>query len=585
MKGDTLRKVGHFFSTQSALEDGWRYEPRKPELSEKKRKELMEATSLETPRSTLRTVFGVLKPYWTQSSASERVKAASLLAMSLFMTWYAVQVTVDFGHWQSGLGDTVQQLFQTMMTERPDVIADIMDKYPDLQNMLAGNETLHDLLMKFPDTTSITYDPAFKEIIKQNAELADVLKQNPSIEDLFMQFPSFQDEVAKNPDLLEQLRSFNKELGDKISSSPSIKEHLSNLLALSGGDFVANWGEAVSQTYHAASTVAQDALEGAKNVADSTDPNDMSLIKAYKNAWNSNDLATIALKFTGMAIVSYKSAQYLALRWRAWTTGYFTKKWLEAKSFARLRNHFNNIDNPAQRIQEDPAKFTAGAVSLMTGAMNSGMQLVAFTGMLWGMGSMMGVDHGVFWVGLGYAGALTGLTFAAGKKLPKIQRDQQRREADFRKALDNVHNNADVISQNDSENVEQDLIKQRFKPAITNSVREIGTQVKLIIVDSTAGNLSIPIPWLAGAFTIATGAASMGTVQTINYAFNRVTSAMSFLVNRFEQLSQMKATGDRMYMLDKGIDAARYIAEERAQAAGHIDVEMPPAIPPRAPRL
>ena len=287
-----------------------------------------------------------------------------------------------------------------------------------------------------------------------------------------------------------------------------------------------------------------------------------------------------------MAIVSYKSAQHLALRWRAWTTGYFTNKWTRAKAFVRLKNSFNNIDNPGQRIQEDPAKFTAGAVSLMTGVMNSVMTFGSFFGMLWGMGSLMGVPHGMAWLSLGYASALTALTVGAGYKLPWIQRNQQRREADFRASVDKIHNNAELISQNNTEGVENELVKKRFRPVMKNSLREIGTQVKLIIVDATAGNVSIPIPYIAGAFAVAAGTASMGTIQTLNYAFNRVTSSLSFIVNRFEQLSAMKATADRIYSFDQALELAHYIEEEKRQESKKITEtteDKPSESSPKAP--
>lgn len=507
-------------------------------------------------------MLGVVMPYWAKATVPEKLKGATLLGLSLFMTWYAVQVTVEFGHWQSGLTNTVQQLFQDMMGSRPEILQDVLQSYPALQNTMESNDLLSKILSVYPDTTSIVYDPSFASLFEQNPDLKELLGKNPSIEDIFMNVPDFAERVRQNPEVLEQLSAAKEMVAQKLTERPTTKDYLGRILDMAGGEFIKNMGGILSATFNVAS-----------HAVDTADVAQQSFGSAIKTAWNSKDLATIALKFTAMAIISYKSAQYLALRWRAWSTGYYTNKWLKCKAYLRLKNEFNNVDNPGQRIQEDPAKFTAGCVSLLTGVMNSGMQLFAFSGLLWGMGSVMGVPHGMFWTGLAYAGALTGLTIAAGHKLPEIQRNQQHREADLRGALDKVNNNAEVIAQNDAEDIENDLIKKRFRPVMTNSVREIGTQVKLIVVDFTAGNLSIPIPWVIGAFSVAAGTASMGTIQTINYAFNRVTSAMSFIVNRFEQLSQMKATGDRIYVFDKAIELANYVEEEKRQAAAVMKTE------------
>jgi putative ATP-binding cassette transporter len=531
-----FRKLKEAFSLKAVIDAGMNYEHPKPVLSPEKKKELMDATSLDTPRSTMRSIVGILTPYWTKSGPKEIMTASALLATSLFMTWYAVQVTVDFGNWQSGLMDTIQQLFQAMMVERPELISGVLDNYPALKDTITADPMLKEILLRYPDTTSILYDPQFRDLLQNTPDLVELL--------------------GKNPTLLDNLTNFQAELGNEIYNKPSVKTHLSHLATLCGADFLNNWGSAISQTFNSA---ADSVKHGGQLINDSAK-------KAIQSAWASKDLATIALKFTGMAIISYKSSQYLALRWRSWSTGYYTSKWLSSKAYSRLKDRFNNIDNPGQRIQEDPARFTAGAVSVLTGVMNSGMTLASFSGMLWGMGTLLGVPHGMFWAAAAYASGLTALTMGAGWKLPWIQRNQQWREADLRDSITKVHNNADLIAQNNSEDVEKQLIQDRFNPAMKNSVREIGTQVKLILVDATAGNLSIPIPYVAGAFAIASGTASMGTVQTLNYAFNRVTSSLSFIVNRFDQLSYLKATADRIHMMDQAIDAARYIEEEKRQA-------------------
>lgn len=544
------------FNPQAAIENGWAHEHPKPVLSEKKKKELMESSTLESSRSNIRAVFSILAPYWTKASVGERVKGATLLGASLFMTWYAVQMTVDFGNWLGGLGNTTQQVFQTMMSERPEIIADTIPSYPELEDYLEQDDQLNDLLMKYPDTTSILYDPEFEDLLEDSPALKAVLEKNPTLEDVFMNYPGFEEDVAQNPELLQELSSFRDEVGDKLSSLPSIKTHLGNMLAMCGGDCFTNVGDTMSATYN----LASDAVN--KGEAD-TQP----VIQALKKTWDSKDLITLVLKFTATAIISFKAAQYLGLRWRAWTTGHYTNKWMSSKAYARLKNHFNNIDNPGQRIQEDPAKFTSGFITLTTGATQSTIQFASFFGVLWGMGTVMGVPGGMFWTAFTFATAVTAMSVAVGKNLPSIQRNQQRREADLRNALDKIHENAGVIAQNDGEEVENALVKSRFKPVMKNSLREIGTQVKLIVVDATTGNLAIPIPYIAGAFAVAAGTASVGTIQTIYYAFNRMTTAMSFFVSNFEKLSQLLATADRIHTFDTAVEAARYIEAERAQAA------------------
>ncbi len=557
-----FRKLRDSFGLLSA-NTGWNCPVPTPQLSVEKRKQLLEATTLETPRSMMRSVAGILTPYWTKSSGTERAIAASLLATSLFMTWYAVQMTVEFGEWQGGLTNTVQQLSQFITGSRPDIIGDILGEYPALQQAMEADPLLKKAILGYPDMTKLLYSPEFSELVESNEALKEILQKNSSLEQLVSALPGMERVIAENPQLMSQVTALKESMSEGLMDLPKTQEYLGKLGKMSGGAFLDSWGNALSNTYDAASGIVRDGFD---SVAQSVDNVKGSLVKA----WNSRDLATIALKFTAMAIISYKAAQYLALRWRLWSTGYYTNRWMTSNAYARMKNTFNNIDNPGQRIEQDPAKFTAGAVSLMTGGASAAITLYAFSGQLWNMGPLMGVTGGFFWLGAAYAAGLTGITMKAGWSLPSIQRNQQRRDADLRAVLNKIDMNADLISQNKTEDVERDLVNRRLQPVMKNSIREIGTQVKLIVVDSTAGNLSIPIPWVVGAFGVAAGTASMGTVSMINYAFNRVTSAMSFGVNRFEQLSHMKATADRIYMFDRAMDAAHYIEEEKRQAAFRV---------------
>ncbi len=559
------KRLHDTFSLDAAINGGFDYKPPQPRLSPARKQALLNTSMLETPRSSLRAAMSIVTPYWTKSSLAERAIGATLLATSLFMTWYAVQVTVDFGNWTSGLTDTVQQTFQAMSASRTELLDTLLPQFPALQDAFNSDTLTKTALTKYPNVVALVRDPAFTEIFAANPGFKELLGKNPSLEQVMMNVPAFKDKVAANPALLTQLTDFKNTMSDSLMNVPRIKQHLSEMISIAGGDFLPNWGNTLKQTFNSIATGIKDG-----------EVLNQAARASLKEAWNQKDLPTIALKFTGMAIVSYKSAQYLSMRWRGWTTGYFTSKFMNDNAFLRIKNTFTNIDNPGQRIQEDPEKFTAGAVSLTTGVMSSGMTLASFSGMLWGMGSLMGVPHGMFWLSALYATTLTGLTVGAGWKLPWIQRNKQRVEAHLRRSIDQVSNNADVIAQNQGQEVEIELIKQRLRPAMKNSVREVGAEVKLIVVDATFGNLSIPIPWVVGCFAVAAGTASMGTIQTLNYAFNRVTTSLSFIVNRFKQLSEMKSTADRMYMANNAADIAHYLEEEKRQFTAQLQAQSAP---------
>lgn len=130
-----------------------------------------------------------------------------------------------------------------------------------------------------------------------------------------------------------------------------------------------------------------------------------------------------------------------------------------------------------------------------------------------------------------------------------------------------MQDNADQIAWNGTEETEKQLIRKSYVPVLNNQVREINTNIKLSIVDVTFGNLSIPVPLMAGAFAIASGSASMGTLQLLQSSFGVVTAGLSFFANRFEQFAGMQAIASRLTTFDTAVEAARYLEEEKRQVS------------------
>lgn len=614
-----FKKLKDVFSLKSA-DAGWDYIEPPPLLSADRKKELDESSSLETPRSTLRAVWGVLGPYWTKSDLEEKIKASALLATTLLMTYLAVDITVDFSFWQNQLINTIQQIGGVATAGRDAAIKDILpnlplladtlthhpglkeifEHFPTIQtvvdpsnpgmesllsnhdamtSVLAHHDGLKELLVKapamqelfsrYPDMNQImTENPAIKDIVLNYRSLDGALTEypglmqavidNPDLRTLIMKYPNLQEIAAHYPGLnetdalKEQIGEFSRQLGTTLMDNPKMQELGEKLSKMTIGDFVQNWGQAID--------------EGTQ--------------ESFAKAWGQKDLTTLALKYSGETAIGYKAAQILALRWRTWATGSSTNAWLTDHTHNRLKNNFPHIENPDQRFQQDPKEFTDAAVSLMTAVLREGITLAAFGGMLWNISGdfntaslgapeslQFDIPGSLFWTAAIFAAAVTAMTYKVGKDLPTINKNRQKNEGYLRSAFKKVYDNSDQIALNDGELVEKELIRQSYTPVARNTMQYIGKQLQLNLVDSTTGNLSIPIPWVAGAGFIALGGASMGTVQQLVYAFNRVTNALSLIVNKFSQLADMKANIDRMYIINQGMELSRYIVEEKKLAA------------------
>lgn len=558
-KINPIRHLREVFDVQAANK-GWEYKLTPPKLSPERRRKLMEGSSLETPRSWLHSWGGILAPYWTKSGPKEIITGAALLGASIMATKWMIDMQVDFSFLSREVMDSIQIIFDNVTRVRPDLFVEALNSYPELQQTLTDNPVLQQMLQKYPDTTSFRQIPEVAQFINQSAEHAtewnNFLRNSPKMEEIFLKFPGMAELAEANPLLLEQIGDIDVELGKQLWNNPQTQEQLSRLGQIFATDFFTNWG-------NAAGTIIRD--RGLSDEARS----------ALNVAWQSKDFLNIVGKFMPLAVASYKCAQTASLRWRAWTTGYYANRWLDTKAFHRLKNEFN-IDNPDQRIQDDPYRFTSASVNLVTGSVRTVLQFVAYSGILWNLANMNlayfgGPDYVVpgtmFWFAGSYAAGLTALTWAAGRKLPEIGRNQQMREANFRSTLKKVQDNADQIAWNGTEETEKQLIRKSYVPVLNNQVREINTNIKLSIVDVTFGNLSIPVPLMAGAFAIASGSASMGTLQLLQSSFGVVTAGLSFFANRFEQFAGMQAIASRLTTFDTAVEAARYLEEEKRQVS------------------
>ena len=84
--------------------------------------------------------------------------------------------------------------------------------------------------------------------------------------------------------------------------------------------------------------------------------------KATLEAWNKfghfmSDLGILTTKMLIAGATNYKVAQLAVLRWRKWMTEDFENRWAANKAFYYMQHGKHGVDNPDQRIQEDPAKI------------------------------------------------------------------------------------------------------------------------------------------------------------------------------------------------------------------------------------
>ncbi len=244
-------------------------------------------------------------------------------------------------------------------------------------------------------------------------------------------------------------------------------------------------------------------------------------------------------KIAGVWMVISVATDYFTshwtFRWRTAMADYYHENWYKARL----------TEGASQRVQEDTLKFARIMEGLGVELLRSLMTLVAFLPILWGLSKQITmlpffgeVNHALVWVAIVSALGGTLLLAAVGFKLPGIEYDIQKEEAAYRKELvlgeDNI-NNAGSSSVNFLYgNVRKIHFKMYFHYLYFNAVKWSYLQGMVIV------------PYVALAPTIVTGAITLGFVQQIARAFNKVENSLQYLVRSWPIIVELISVQRRL---------------------------------------
>ena len=254
-------------------------------------------------------------------------------------------------------------------------------------------------------------------------------------------------------------------------------------------------------------------------------------------------------KIAGVWMVISVATDYFTshwtFRWRTAMADYYHENW----SKARL------TEGASQRVQEDTLKFARIMEGLGVELLRSLMTLIAFLPILWGLSKQITmlpffgeVDHALVWVAIISALGGTILLASVGFKLPGIEYDIQKEEAAYRKELvlgeDNVKKAGISNVESLYANVRKIHFKMYFHYLYFNAVKWSYLQGMVIV------------PYLALAPTIVTGAITLGFVQQIARAFNKVENSLQYLVRSWPIIVELISVQRRLSEFESKLERA-----------------------------
>ena len=256
------------------------------------------------------------------------------------------------------------------------------------------------------------------------------------------------------------------------------------------------------------------------------------------------------------AVYAVYVRQILEIKWRNWMTDKYLDRWLGHQTYYRLQvAGQDDMDNPDQRIADDINSFVNLTLGLFVGVIKQATSLVAFVVILWNLSGSLDIPLGdtvlsvpgyMVFVTLIYSVVGTWLAHKVGRKLIRLNYDQQRFEADFRFSMVRVRENSESVAFYGGEKPEMQNFRERFALVIGN-FRGLMKRTKLLnfYVNGYA-QIAIIVPVLMCAPQYFNGTMQLGGfMQTIS-AFGRVQDALSYFVESYGSIAQYVAVIRRL---------------------------------------
>ena len=311
-------------------------------------------------------------------------------------------------------------------------------------------------------------------------------------------------------------------------------------------------------------------------------------------------LATIHIVRT---LVDLYLMQRFIIAWRVWLTQRLTADWLDGRAYYRGRflARFDGepVDNPDQRIQQDVDVFTTGtgpetntptvgtSQTLLFGAVNSIVSVVAFTPILWNLSgplTLFGVTlpKALFWIALAYVFLTTIVAFWIGRPLIFLTFTNELTNAAFRYALVRLRDAAEAVGFYRGEPTERNTLADRLAAIIANYRKFVRRGVAFLGWNLAASQIIDPLPLVVQAPRLFAANITLGDVTQSSSAFRSVQSSLSFFRAVYDSFAGYRAAImrlDGLVIANKQARELPHVAEQ-ASTDGSVTLD---AVEVRAP--
>jgi peptide/bleomycin uptake transporter len=234
----------------------------------------------------------------------------------------------------------------------------------------------------------------------------------------------------------------------------------------------------------------------------------------------------------------------------------YTLSWREAITFnylPRWKNVTEDIEGASQRIQEDTFRFTRILETLGVQIAQAVMMLIAFVPVLWNLsreidvGWVKNIPGLLVWASLLVSIGGLCISWIVGIKLPKLEYDNQKAEAAFRKQL--------VLAEDD-----------KIHYAATYALLDLFTNIRLnyrrLFMHHGYFDLWINLydqfvsitPYLVMGPGVFVGIITLGMLQQVVHAFEKVHTSLSLFLHNWTVITEFRSIRLRLREFEEHLE-------------------------------
>ena len=253
---------------------------------------------------------------------------------------------------------------------------------------------------------------------------------------------------------------------------------------------------------------------------------------------------TIAMISIMVAVGNAFLVSHYIFRWRMAMNAYYVRHWEQLRK----------VEGASQRVQEDTMRFASTVEDLGISLIDSVLTLIAFLPLLWGLSSFVTalpffghVPQALVFVAIFWSAFGTALLAAAGVRLPGLNFRNQRVEAAYRKEL--------VLGEDDAERAQPPTLAMLFDAVRRNYFYIYLNYLYFNIARYGYLQAGTLVPYIALAPTILAAGFTLGVMQQILRAFDRVTSSFQYLANSWSTIVELISIYKRLHAFESTLDA------------------------------